>query len=201
MSFLLDPNVTYLLLVFGFVLGILALFTPGTGLLEIGALFAVALAGYGFSQLSLNWWALVMMVLGVAPIVLAVRKSKQWYWLIFSAALMVVGSIFLFPRNAGTETINPFFATLVSLAAIGLTWLIGRKSFDAMKLKPSQDLKRLIGQTGEARTPIHYEGTVYLASEEWSARSQEEIPAGALVKVVDREGLVLFVEPIKESKK
>lgn len=201
MSFLLDPNVTYLLLVLGFVLGILALFTPGTGLLEIGALFAVALAGYGIYQLSVNWWALVMMIAGIVPLVLSVRKPKQWYWLILSAILLIAGSIFLFPSNAGTEAINPFFAILVSLAAIGLTWLIGRKSFDAMKLKPSQDLRKLIGQTGEARTPIHFEGTVYLASEEWTARSQEEIPAGTLVKVVDREGLVLIVEPVKESSK
>ncbi len=201
MSFLLDPNVTYLLLVLGFVLGILALFTPGTGLLEIGALFAIALAGYGIYQLAVNWWGLAMMVLGIIPLVIAVRKPKQWYWLAASLALMIAGSIFLFPRTVSGAAINPFFAVLVSLAAIGLTWLIGRKGFEAFKMRPSQDLTRLIGQVGEARTRIHQEGTVYVASEEWTARSQEAIPAGAMVKVIDREGLVLIVEPYKESSK
>ena len=47
MNLLLDPNVAYVILVIGFVLGVLALFTPGTGFLEIGVLFAIVLAGYG----------------------------------------------------------------------------------------------------------------------------------------------------------
>ncbi len=201
MSFLLDPNVTYLLLVLGFVLGILALFTPGTGLLEIGALFAIALAGYGIYQLDINLWALLLMVAGIVPLIFAIRKPKRWYWLLAALALMVVGSIFLFPRNAGTETINPFFASLVSIAAIAITWWIGRKGLEAVKMLPSQDLRNLIGQVGEARTAIQQEGTVYAGGEEWSARSQERIPAGAQIKVIDREGLVLIVEPYKESSK
>jgi membrane-bound serine protease (ClpP class) len=201
MSFLLDPNVTYLLLVLGFVLGILALFTPGTGLLEIGALFAIALAGYGIYQLDINLWALLLMVVGIVPLIFAIRKPKRWYWLLAALALMVVGSIFLFPRNAGTETINPFFASLVSIAAIAITWWIGRKGLEAVKMRPSQDLRNLIGQVGEARTAIQQEGTVYAGGEEWSARSQERIPAGAQIKVIDREGLVLIVEPYKESSK
>jgi membrane-bound serine protease (ClpP class) len=201
MSFLLDPNVTYLLLVLGFVLGILALFTPGTGLLEIGALFAIALAGYGIYQLAINWWALLMMVAGIVPLIFAVRKPKRWYWLLAALALMVAGSIFLFPRNAGTESINPFFASLVSIVAIAITWWIGRKGLEAVKMRPSQDLRNLIGQIGEARTRVHQEGTVYAGGEEWSARSLEAIPASAQVKVVGREGLVLIVEPVKESSK
>ena len=201
MSFLFDPNVAYLLLVLGFVLGILALFTPGTGLLEIGALFAIALAGYGISQLSINWWALIILVVGVVPLFFAIRKSKQWVWLIPSVVVMIVGSIFLFPRGTSAQTINPFFAILVSLFATTLIWFIGRKSVDAMKLKPSQDLRKLIGQVGEARTDIKNSGTVYVAGEEWSARSDTTIHEKTLVKVKDRDGLVLIVEAYKETDK
>ncbi len=45
MEILIDPNVAYLLLVVGIVLVIMALFAPGTGVLEIGALFVLFLAG------------------------------------------------------------------------------------------------------------------------------------------------------------
>ncbi len=54
MNFLLDPNVAYLILVVGVILGMLALFTPGTGILEIGALFAIFLAGYAVYSLPIN---------------------------------------------------------------------------------------------------------------------------------------------------
>ena len=43
----LNPNVAYLFLVAGFSLALMAVLTPGTGLLEIGALFVLLLAGWG----------------------------------------------------------------------------------------------------------------------------------------------------------
>jgi len=101
MSFLLDPNVAYLLLVVGFVLGALALFSPGTGVLEIGAVFAIVLAGFAIYNLPTNLWALLLLVAGIVPFVIAVRKSRSWVWLIPTIALMVVGSIFLFRAGGG----------------------------------------------------------------------------------------------------
>ncbi len=201
MSFLFDPNVAYLLLVLGFVLGVLALFTPGTGLLEVGAFFAIALAGYSIYNLDINWWALVMIAVSAVPFFFAMRKMKHWYWLIPSVALLCVGSIFLFKTSTSQQTINPYFAILTSLVAAGLLWFIGRRSVDALKLRPSQDLKRLMGQMGEARTDIKTTGTIYVDGEEWSARSEKLIRSGAAVKVVDREGLVLIVAPASEDKK
>jgi len=195
MNFLLDPNVAYLMLVVGFVLGVLALFTPGTGFLEIGAVFAIFLAGYALYNLPTNLWALIVLIVGVVPFVIAVRKSKNWIWLIPSVASLIVGSVFLFRAETGSPAINPFFATIVSIMATLLLWFVGRKSIEVMKQKPVQDLKNLIGMIGEARTDIHNDGSVYVNGEDWSARSQKEISAGTYVKVVKRDGLVLIVEP------
>lgn len=200
MSFLLDPNVAYLLLVMGIVLGILALFTPGTGVLEIGALFAIFLAGYAIYNLPTNLWALILLLVGVVPFVIAVRKSRQWIWLIPSIASLIVGSVFLFRAENGSATINPFFAIVVSSAATLLLWFIGRKSIDVMKLKPVQSLNNLIGMVGESRTDIYNDGTVYVNGEEWSARSSKPIKAGTYVRVVKLEGLVLIVEADKPNR-
>ncbi len=200
MSFLLDPNVAYLLLVVGFVLGILALFTPGTGFLEIGALFAIFLAGYAIYNLPTNLWALILLIVGVVPFVIAIRRSKQWIWLIPSIASLIVGSIFLFRAESGYPAINPIFAIVVSTAAILLLWFIGRKSIDVMKLKPVQSLSNLIGMVGESRTDIYRDGSVYVNGEEWSARSEKPIKADTNVRVVKREGLVLIVEADKPNR-
>jgi membrane-bound serine protease (ClpP class) len=201
MSFLFDPNVAYLLLVLGFVLGVLALFTPGTGLLEVGAFFVIALATYAIYNLAINWWALIMIVVSIVPFFFGMRKSKHWYWLILSVALLCVGSIFLFKSSASQQPINPFFAVLTSLVAAGLLWFIGRRTMDALKLRPSQDLKRLVGQVGEAKTDIKTTGTIHVGGEDWSARSDKLIHSGAAVKVVEREGLVLIVVPAREDEK
>jgi len=193
MNFLLDPNVAYLILVIGVILGMLALFTPGTGLLEVGALFAIFLAGYAMVHLPIRLWALILLAVGIVPFIFALRKFKQWYWLVPAIVSAVVGSVFLFKSDTSLTAINPFFATFVSVISIVLMWVIGIKSLEALRLRPSQDLSRLMDLIGEARTDILNEGTVYIGGEDWTARSDTAIPAGSQVKVLGREGLVLKV--------
>jgi len=193
MNFLLDPNVAYVMLVGGFLLAILALFSPGTGLLELGALFMLALAGYGVANLPINVWALIVLLVGVFPFMLALRRSRQWAWLIPTLVALVVGSIFLFSSADGSPAVNPWLAGLVSILVIPFVWLIGRKSLEALG-RPTQSLADLIGMIGEARTDILAEGSVYVNGEDWSARSKTLIPAGSKVLVLRRDGLVLEVE-------
>lgn len=197
MNIFLDPNVAYLVLVVGFLLGVLALFTPGTGLLEIGTLFAMFWAGYSIYNLPFNLWALIILLVGVVPFLLALRRFKQWYWLVPAIISIILGSVFLFRAENGGTAINPILASVVSVVAVLFLWFIGRKSIDAMREIPNQDLSRLIGVIGEARTNIGQDGTVYAAGEEWSARSDEKIREGSQVRIVNREGLVLVVETVK----
>jgi membrane-bound ClpP family serine protease len=199
MNFLLDPNVAYVLLVGGFMLAILALFSPGTGLLEVGALFVLVLAGYSISNLSFNWWAVVILLVGVFPFLLALRKSRRWYFLLISIISLVVGSIFMFRSVGGKAAIDPILAVVVSIVTSGLLWLIGIRGIEALGRHPDHDLTRLVGMKGEARTRISMEGTVYVNGEEWSARSSNSIPAGSPIVVTSRQGLVLLVEPVGES--
>lgn len=200
MNLLLDPNVAYVILVIGFVIGVLALFTPGTGILEIGVLLAIVLAGYAVIELPINLWALILLVVGVVPFLIAVRKYKHWLYLIPAILSIVIGSIFLFKLESGAPAINPGLAVFMSVIAIVMLWFIARKGIEALKLRPSQDLGVLVGQVGVARSDIRLSGSVYVGGEEWTARSEKLIREGQQVRVINREGLVLVVEPFKEDK-
>jgi membrane-bound serine protease (ClpP class) len=196
MNILLDPNVAYFLLVAGFIMAVLALFSPGTGILEIGALFALALAAYGIINLPTNNWALIVLLAGVFPFVLALRQSHRYIYLAFALAALIVGSIFLFRSEDGGVAVNPYLATLISILAMGLLWVIARMGIKAIQQPLAHNVERFIGEIGEARTDIFLEGAVYVMGEEWTARSNSYIPAGNQVKIVGREGLVLLVEPV-----
>ncbi|MBP8857933.1 MAG: hypothetical protein KBG60_07925 [Anaerolineaceae bacterium] len=198
MNFLMDPNVAYLLLVIGFFLAIIALFSPGTGVLEVGAIFMIVLAGYSIYNLPINAWALVILLAGVFPFLLAVRKSRHWIYLILALVAFVIGSIFLFHSDKSATAINPVLATVVSVIVGPLVWIIAKRSLEAISQKPKFNLEDLVGAAGEARSDIDRDGTVYILGEEWSARSSSRIPAGSRVKVVSREGLVLIVKPDQE---
>jgi membrane-bound serine protease (ClpP class) len=196
---LMDPNVAYVLLVVGMVLGILALFSPGTGILEIGAIFALVLAGIGASQLTVNFWALAILIVGVVPFIFALRRSRRWIFLAITIAALIFGSVFLFRAPNGGPAVNLWLAVVTSLITIGLLWYIGVNGLEAIGRRPTFDLGKLKKEIGLAKTDIFNEGSVYIGGEEWSAWSKTEIPAGARVRVVDREGLILQVEEVKEE--
>ena len=208
LEILLDPNVGYLLLVGGFVLAFLALFAPGTGFLEVGALFALLLAGYTLVNLPINGWAVILLLASIVPFVLALRRRKKGtrdrsdLWLLLAAiAALILGSIFVFRTPTGGPAVNPILAFFVSGGIGLLLWFMARKTLEAAGRSLSHNQDRVIGQTGTARTDLRPEGSVYVGGEEWSAVSKSYVPSGASVRIVSRQGLVLEVEQIKKEDK
>ncbi len=194
MDFLLDPNIAYLILLGAVLLAMMSLASPGTGLFEIGAFFCILLAGYSIYQLSFNWWALILLGLSIVPFVYAIQKPKRELYLALSILLLVVGSVFIFPRTGDQAVVNPLVAVVASALVAGFLWLAVRKSMEAAGTRPSHDLDGLIGKIGEARTKVEEEGSVQVEGELWSARSEKTIPAGSSIRVLRREGFVLIVE-------
>jgi membrane-bound serine protease (ClpP class) len=195
MEILLNPNVAYLLLVSGLLLAVLAVLAPGTGLLEIGAFFTLMLAGYGIYNLPINYWALGLVILGMVAFVLAVRRPRRLVFLVVSILALVVGSAFLFQGEDLQPAVNPVLALVTSTLTAGFLWIVFRKILETERLRPTHDLGALIGEVGEAKTDIQPEGTVQVAGELWSARSNTPIRADAPVRVVGRDGFILEVEP------
>ncbi|NLF51570.1 MAG: hypothetical protein GX577_10575 [Leptolinea sp.] len=199
MNFLLDPNISYLILVAGFVMAVLALFSPGTGLLEAGAVVAIIFAGYSVANLPINWWALAILVIGVFPFLFALRKSQKLVYLAISIVALVIGSIFMFRLESGGPAVNPYLAGVVSVLVIGFMWIVAARGIEAMQLKPLNRLGNLENQIGKTRSDVYLTGTVYIQNEEWSARSKQPIPADTLVKVIRKDGFTVEVEPLSDE--
>ncbi len=199
MDFLLEPNIAYLILLSGVLLALLAIVTPGTGLFEIGAFFCLLLAGYAVYNLSFNWWALVILLLSIVPFFYAVQKPKREIYLGISILLLVIGSVFLFAMDGWKPAVNPFVALVTSSLLAAFLWVVVRKTVQAAGVRPVHDLETLMGLSGEARSTIHEDGSVYVSGEMWSARSDSIIPAGSTIRVVRREGFILVVEKDGQS--
>jgi membrane-bound serine protease (ClpP class) len=202
MDFLQNPNITYLLLAGGLVFAMLALAAPGTGVLEILALFVLGLAGWGIAvyNLAVNAWALVVLLVGLVLFFLAVRRPKQWYLLVVSILAVVVGSAFLFRGQAWyIPAVDPILSIVVSVLTGGFFWIASRKVIEAASTRPVHDLGNLIGARGEAKTHILKEGSVQVEGELWSAHSDEPIHAGVEIRVLDRDGFILKVEAVEPN--
>jgi membrane-bound serine protease (ClpP class) len=194
MEFLLDPNIAYLLLVATIVLVMFALATPGTGVPELLAIFAALFAGYAVYNLSVNWWALGLLIVSLVPFFFAVRGPRRELWLAVSILGLAAGSVFFFPAKTGLVSVHPAVAIVTSALFAAFVWISARKVVQISQMRPTLELRALIGERGETRTPVKDAGSVQVASELWSARSEKLIPPGRAIQVVGRDGLVLIVK-------
>ncbi|HSQ40113.1 MAG TPA: NfeD family protein, partial [Anaerolineales bacterium] len=122
------------------------------------------------------------------------QKPKRELYLGISIVVLIIGSIFLFPSQSGGPAVNLFVAFIASILVAGFLWVAVGKSIQAAQIRPSHDLDALVGQIGEAKTKILEEGSVQVAGELWTARSEKPIRSGSEVRVVRRDGFVLVVE-------
>ncbi len=78
MDFLANPNIIYFLLAAGLMIAILALVAPGTGILEIGAIFLLGVAGWAIyaNNVPINYWALGVLLVGAILFYLSVRRFQ-----------------------------------------------------------------------------------------------------------------------------
>jgi membrane-bound serine protease (ClpP class) len=176
----------------------MAVLNPGTGLLEIFALFLWLISGYIIFNMPINFWALGLMLLGVVLFLLSLRKFKNLVYLGLSIAAVIVGSIFIFDQPGWQPAVNPVLAVIVSVFVAGFVWIVAQKALEADRMRPAHDLEALIGAIGEAETAIGDEGSVQVAGELWSAKSDQAIPEGSKVRVVGREGFFLKVEQVSD---
>jgi membrane-bound serine protease (ClpP class) len=195
-EFLLEPNVAYVVLLAGALFSLMAIVSPGSGLFEIAALFFLALAGYAIYNLEFNAWSLAVLVLSIVPFVYALRRQRSAVPLALAVLMLVVGSVFLFSTERGAPAVNPLVALTASSLVSGILWIAVQKSLQAAHAMPVHDLAGLVGQLGESRTEIHADGSVQVAGELWSARSENKISVGRQVRVVRREGFVLIVAEV-----
>ncbi len=194
----LDPNVGYLLLMVGVVLATLAIAAPGTGILEVMAVAILGAVAYIASQLGINWWALVIFLAAIVPLVLSIRKSHRGWLLVIAMVGIVFGSAYLFPTTGFLPSANIILVVITSVLVVGFVWFTSRKVIQANEAPPLHNPDKVIGMKGYTKTVVHYSGSVQVGSELYSARSDKEIPAGKWIEVVGRQGFTLL---IKEEKK
>jgi len=198
LSFLQAQDIAYFFLIATIWTGILAISSPGTGLLELSACVCILITAVFAVYLNINLWALGILAAAFIFFLLEMAKPLKGVFLIISIALFSIGSVFLFQGRSGQWTFVSWpLAVVSSLSTAGFFWLVVRKILQARRRPNRLDPSAVIGQVGEAQTEIFLSGSVQVASELWSARSETRIPAGSRVRILAREGLVLTVQ--KES--
>lgn len=193
---LADPNVAYLLLMGG-LLGMYFEFAhPGAVIPGVAGAISLLLALAALEMLAVKLSALLLIFLGVAMLVAEAFGAGYGVLGLGGVIALLFGSLLLV--DSSKTDILPrreiVYAAAGSLAAIILAtgFLVVRTRGRA----PTTGQEGLVGETGEVRSPVApaRAGTVFVHGELWRAIGDEELEAGARVRVCGVSGLDLKVE-------
>jgi membrane-bound serine protease (ClpP class) len=193
---LISPSIAYFLIVAGLALIVFEFYTASIGLAGlVGALCLIG-AFVGFSHLPVHWWALGLLFLSLFGFAIDVQAGGLGVWTIIATASLVTGSWFLY---GGDGDLRPVW--WVFLVVIGGTLLFMLGGMTAMIRSrfstPTVGREGMVGEDGVAEVAVDPDGVVLIRGARWRARTNRATPiaAGAPVRVVSVEGLVLEVEP------
>ncbi len=199
-QWLINPNVTYTLLILGLWAVIAAWAAPGTGVAEGLAITCLTLAAIGLFNLPTNVAALALILAAVILYLLEVKVASHGILALVATLLLTLGSLFLFRTTQEAAQVSRWLVFSLSAVSLGIFWLLTSAGL-AAQLQPVRTGPRVrVGMIGEARTDLNPRGVVYVGDEEWSAEAVDGwIPRGARVKVVGVRGLRVVVEEIEEE--
>ncbi len=189
------PTFIYLLLVLG--LGMLAfeLFQPGFGVAGFAGLLMLPFAIFGLTVLPVVWWALALLLLGMALYVVDTSLAGFGWITALATAAFGVGSWFVFGTGALR---NPtWVAAFTTVVALGF-WVVVMTTILRAQAGPEGiELDDLVGKLGIVRSVLNPEGHVYIDDALWRARLTDggRLRVSAPIQVVDVDGAVLVVAP------
>jgi membrane-bound serine protease (ClpP class) len=195
-----NPSVSYLLFVIALALFVFEFFTGGIGIaagVGLGA-FVLAIAGLG---------ALPTRPLGVALIVIAifgfaidVQAGAPRFWTGVGTLSLVAGSFTLFANGVRV----PIYMIALMVLMTVLFMVNGMPTMVRTRFAtPTIGREAMIGEIGTASSAVGPEGVVKVLGAPWRARTNRATPiaAGANVRVVAVDGLLLEVEPMEGGAK
>jgi membrane-bound serine protease (ClpP class) len=195
---ILDPNVAFLLLVFG-ILGLYIEFNhPGVIFPGVVGGICLILAMFALNLLPVNYAAVLLIVLAFALFILEAKFTSHGILGAGGVAAMVIGALMLVESPPIPELrVRLGTALSVALPLAIITVILLRAVWKSRAWGAAVGREALVGAVGEVRETLEpgAKGLVLIGGELWRAVSEQRIEAGQAVRVVGVEGLLLRVEP------
>ncbi len=195
LAIITNPNVAFILMLIG-IYGIIFEFTtPGTMVPGTIGVISLLLALYALNLLPINYAGAGLVLIGVGLMIAEVFIGSFGVIGIAGVIAFGIGSFMMF--NSGVPGFELSLSVLAAamIVTAGLFVLVIALLLRSRKHPVVTGQEGIMGAEGEALAWQQDEGKVRVQGEIWRARSSRPLEPGTRIKVVNREGLVLHVEP------
>ena len=196
LSYLMDPNLAFILLAIG-ALALYAEFNhpgavvPGT----VGVVF-ILVAAFSLNLLPTRFAALGLILAAFALFGAEAKFASHGVLTVGGIALLTLGGLLLVDSPIPEMRVHLLTALAVSIPLGLITAFLMSIALKARRNKMVSGAQGLIGETGIAQTHLSPLGKIFVHGELWDAVSSCDVPVGESVVVRRVDGLVLQVEPI-----
>lgn len=197
-----DPNIAFVLLLIG-VYGILFEFwNPGTFVPGIVGGIALFLALAALSVLPVQMAGVALLLLGVALMVAEAFTPGIGILGLGGLLAFAAGAFFLFDPAAADFDLRVAWPVVIAATGVSALLLMGvlGAAMGARRRRVVSGAEAMLGAEGEVVAWEDGRGRVRVQGELWEARASRPLSPGTPVRVVERKGLVLGVEPIGEER-
>lgn len=189
-----NPNIAYILMMVGLLGLYFELSNPGAIFPGIIGGISLILAFFAFQTLPVNYAGILLIILALILFILEIKVTSFGMLTVGGVISLTLGSLMLFDSSAAPfarlslEVLIPV-VSITSACCIAIVYLAVR----AYRRKPATGSEGIVGEIGISKSAIDPEGKVFVHGEYWNALSDEVIPAGTAVKVVEVKGNALKV--------
>jgi membrane-bound serine protease (ClpP class) len=200
LSYLMDPNVAFILLAIG-ALALYAEFNhpgaviPGT----VGVVF-ILLAAFALNLLPVRFAAIAMIIGAFALFAAEAKFASHGVLTTGGIVLLTLGGLFLVDAPIPEMRVHLATALAVSIPLGLITAFLMSIAVRARRNKIVTGKQGLIGEIGIAQTTLAPAGKVFVHGELWDAVSTVPVPAGERIVIRQVDGLTLRVDPVAATR-
>src|SRR5215468_8900398 len=195
LSVITDPNVAFILMLIGVYGLIFEFLNPGAIAPGLVGSISLLVALYALSLLPINYAGAALVLLGIGLMVAEAHIGSFGVIGVAGVASFVIGAILMFPPGAPGLSLSLSVVAAATAATAALFLLVLTMLLRSRRRPVVTGKEGLLGTEGETVAWDGEEGRVRVNGEIWRARARLPLQPGARIKVINREGLVLVVEP------
>jgi membrane-bound serine protease (ClpP class) len=201
LSYIMDPNVAFILLAIG-ALALYAEFNhpgaviPGT----VGVVF-ILLAIFALNLLPTRFAAVVMILASFVLFALEAKFTTHGVLAIGGITTLVIGGLLLVDAPIPEMRVKLATALAVSIPLGAITVFLMSIALRARRNKVVTGAEGLVGEVAIAQSELAPAGKVFVHGELWDAVASSNVPPGEKVIVRKVDGLQLQVEPARSEQR
>lgn len=196
LEFLMDPNITFLILIIGAAAIYFEFNHPGAVIPGVVGLIFVMLAIFALNLLPLRFAGVALLITAFVLFILEAKFATHGALGVGGIAMMILGALLLVDGPIPQMRIRLLTAVAVSIPFGLLTIFLVNIAMRARRSKVVTGQRGLIGEVGMAQTPLRPQGKVFVHGEIWDASCPPGADPGQAVRVTAVHDLTLTVEPV-----